>query len=154
MPNHIHFLIRVKSKAELIQHWLSTKKTAKVHDFTDAGELVSNTFSNLFNSYTKSYNTLFGRKGSLFIPRFKRKLVNSQEYLLTLVHYIHHNPVKAGLSENLLDWSYSSYGSIVMNDHSVVRSNEVVSWFDNVENFISVHRSETPFGSILEDLSL
>ena len=35
--------------------------------------------------------------------------VEGDRYLLTLVRYIHNNPVKAGLVERMEDWAYSSH---------------------------------------------
>ena len=55
--------------------------------------IVSQKFSNLFNSYTQVYNKENNRKGSLFVNRYKRILISDKKYLLKLIHYIHYNPV-------------------------------------------------------------
>jgi putative transposase len=132
MPNHLHFLVRIKKKEE-IEALFADKTSAKLP------VLLTQQFSNLFNSYTKCYNKLFQRKGSLFIPKYKRKLVTSRNYLLTLIHYIHYNPVEAGLSRDLVSWPFSSYRLILEGDYSFVKGPDVIEWYDDLENFKTVH---------------
>jgi len=44
----------------------------------------------------------------LFQDRFKSEKVESDEYLLTAIRYIHQNPVKAGMVKRAEDWEWSS----------------------------------------------
>jgi putative transposase len=141
MPNHIHFLVRIRDRDELTSYGNSKKQVNGNYTEEELNELASNSFSNLFNSYTKSYNKLLGRKGSLFMPRFKRKVVNSRNYLLTLIKYIHYNPVNAGLSKSLLNWEFSSYRSIVSHGESFINKKEIIGWFEDLENFQFAHGS-------------
>ncbi|GAM16246.1 hypothetical protein [Mesobacillus selenatarsenatis] len=46
--------------------------------------------------------------GHLFQDRFKSENVETEEYFLTVVRYIHQNPVKAGICSLLEDWEWSS----------------------------------------------
>ncbi|SFE93769.1 hypothetical protein SAMN04488541_101085 [Thermoflexibacter ruber] len=39
--------------------------------------------------------------GSLFIPNFKRKKIDTDEYLVRVLHYIHFNPLKHQLEKIL-----------------------------------------------------
>ena len=55
------------------------------------------------------YNVKYQRVGHLFQDRFKSDPVDDDAYLLTLIRYIHQNPVKAGLCEKSEDYSYSSW---------------------------------------------
>jgi len=50
-------------------------------------------FSHLFNAYSKYFNKMYGRHGSLFERSFKRIEITDKEYFKTLVTYIHNNPV-------------------------------------------------------------
>ena len=63
----------------------------------------------VFNSYTKAYNKMYERTGTLFEARFKAKHIASHEYLLHLCRYIHANPVKDGIVSNIVEWPYSNY---------------------------------------------
>jgi REP element-mobilizing transposase RayT len=59
--------------------------------------------------YTQWFNRRHGLDGQLFRGRYKAILVGEDEYLLGLVRYIHHNPLKAGLVKNLEDYPWSSH---------------------------------------------
>ena len=48
----------------------------------------------LSTSYTVYYNLRHNRHGHLFDGRYKSKLVDGDEYLLSLSRYVHLNPVK------------------------------------------------------------
>ncbi len=60
-------------------------------------------------SYVYWYNNKYERIGNLFQDRFKSEPVENDEYLLTVVRYIHQNPVKAGITKDLLKFKWSSY---------------------------------------------
>jgi len=59
-------------------------------------------------SYVYWYNDKYRRIGHLFQDRFKSEPIEDNDYLLTVVRYIHQNPVKVGLSID--NWtSYDDY---------------------------------------------
>ena len=89
MPNHFHVLVKIKTEEELL--WGK-----------NLSGLLSKQFSNLFNSYAKAYNKMYERKGSLFNRPFKSKLVSDDNYLTTLIYYIHHNPIHHGFTKYLV----------------------------------------------------
>jgi len=131
MPNHFYFLIRIKSEKQL---------AVTFPMFTE--KLLSKQFSNLFSSYTQAFNKQQKRMGSLFMKNFKRIRVNDQSYLLKLVHYIHHNPVEANLSERPEGWDHSSYHILLSDKPTFLKRNEIIGWFENKENFVHVHKRE------------
>lgn len=131
MPNHFHFLVKV------------LEPNGDLKGFENLSGLVSNQFSKLFNSYTKSFNSVYNRHGSLFQKPFKHVLVDSQNYLLTLIYYIHHNPIHHGFTENYVDWSWSSYPAIVGNSKTKVQRNKVIDLFGDREAFIFYFLSRT-----------
>lgn len=59
--------------------------------------------------YVRWYNTKYRRVGHLFQDRFKSEPIDSKEYLLTVLRYIHQNPVKAKICNNAEEYLYSSY---------------------------------------------
>lgn len=91
MDNHFHSVIRMNSEFESDKYWQP--------------------FSNFFNAYAKSVNKAIGRKGYFFQKSFKRKLIQSNEYLLTVIRYVHQNPQKHKFTENFQTYPYSSYHS-------------------------------------------
>ena len=133
MPNHFHFLIKIRSEKELIN---LNKVTTTPQDIP---KFCSKQFSNLFSSYTQAYNKQQNRMGSMFIKNFKRKEIDSEKYLYKLIHYIHYNPVEAGLSKDLLGWKYSSYPTIISTRPTFIKRQEVLQLYDGLENFLFTH---------------
>lgn len=79
-----------------------------VQHLQGVGHLISRGMQNLQSSYTKAMNKRYNRHGSLFQSHFKAKPVSSDHYLITLLTYIHQNPVRSGLVERAEDWLFSS----------------------------------------------
>ena len=67
------------------------------------------------SSFVYKYNEKYDRVGHLFQDRFKSEVVENDKYLLTVLRYIHNNPVVAGLVENIQDYKWSSYKNYVYN---------------------------------------
>ncbi len=95
MDNHIHLLIREKN------------------------EFIAQIIKRISSSYVYWYNQRYDRCGHLFQERFKSEVVESNEYLLTVLRYIHQNPVKAGITKNLEDYLWSSYDEYIGNPRIV-----------------------------------
>ena len=85
MPNHYHFLAQTP----------------------DAN--ISRCMRHIDGVYTQRYNRYHRCDGSLFRGRFKSILIDADQYLLQLVRYIHRNPVKAGLTDSLDRYLWSSH---------------------------------------------
>ena len=85
MDNHVHLLI---------------------HDARDQLDLI---MKKIAGSYAIYYNRKYDRFGHLFQDRYMSEAVDSDEYLLTVVRYIHRNPEKAGIAK-AEDYRWSSYG--------------------------------------------
>ena len=133
MPNHFHLLLRIKSLVALQTFTKSNGDNDKM------GKFVSKQFSNLFSSYTQAFNKQQGRMGSLFMKNFKRKHVTDSKYLQKLVHYIHRNPVEAGLCSKPGDWKFSSYLSILKEEKSFIQNKEILEYYGGKENFEYCH---------------
>jgi putative transposase len=70
---------------------------------------ISRCMRHLNSVYTQRYNKRYGFDGQLFRGRYKSILVCDDSHLLQLVRYIHKNPVKAGITEDMGDYEWSSY---------------------------------------------
>jgi REP element-mobilizing transposase RayT len=60
-------------------------------------------------SYSVWFNRRHQRSGHLFQGRFKSFLIENERYFTAMCHYIHGNPLRAGIAENLNDYRWSSY---------------------------------------------
>ncbi|MEW4925074.1 transposase [Algibacter sp. 2305UL17-15] len=120
LPNHFHILLRVKEECKL----------------------PSQQFSNLFNAYTKAMNKKYNRTGSLLEKPFKRINISNEEYLKTLVLYIHLNPEKHEISKDFSIYKYSSYQSIISQGKTNIPREEVIDWFGDLLNFKEAHKQK------------
>ena len=84
MDNHFHILLQtIEKPLQSIMHRVNSK-------------------------YSKYYNRKYGRKGHVFGERYKAILAQDERYLLTLLRYIHQNPVKAGICSRVDEYRWSS----------------------------------------------
>ncbi|EKB48516.1 transposase [Cecembia lonarensis] len=120
IPNHYHFLVKVNS------------------DISD--EQLVKAFSDFQNSYSKSYNKVFSRNGSLFQRKFKRKKIKSEEYLTRIIIYIHQNPVKHQLTKGPFEWRFSSFQAYLSDRSSKVSRELALEWFGGLEGFRIAHQ--------------
>lgn len=90
MPNHVHLLVQ----------------TAHVP--------LSRILQGLNQSYTMYFNRKYDTVGHLFQGRYKAIICDRDEYLLTLIKYIHLNPVRAAAAKRPDDYPWSSHHAYAM----------------------------------------
>jgi hypothetical protein len=61
-------------------------------------------------SFVWYYNQKYKTTGHLFQDRFRSENVESDRYLLTVLKYIHQNPVKAQIVKHVEQWRWSCLG--------------------------------------------
>lgn len=93
------------------------------------------------------YNIKYQRVGHLFQDRFKSEPVEDDEYFLTVIRYIHQNPIKSGLCKNLRDYQHSSYNEF-LNNSDFVDCSFVFEIIDQ-EDFL-LFNNETAFDKCLD----
>jgi hypothetical protein len=101
--------------------------------------LPSQSFSNLFNAYTKAFNKSYNRHGALFERPFRRKQINFDPYLQNVIAYIHNNPVHHNICEHPIQYPWSSYITCLSDKPTKLQRTEVISIFNDVENFKLAH---------------
>ena len=134
LPNHFHFLTRIKDE-QTVEQTFRVSETLKVLK-------PSQQFSNLFNAYAKAINKAYHRTGSLFQHPFGRIAVTSDSHFMMLVTYIHQNPQKYGLVRGFRTWSHSSYKAHLSARSTRLRRDEVLAWFDGPAGFEAAHRAD------------
>ena len=72
-------------------------------------EPISLVLKRICSSFVYWYNLKYDRTGHLFQERYKSEVVEDDPYFLTVIRYIHQNPVKAGMVKNVSDYKWSSY---------------------------------------------
>jgi REP element-mobilizing transposase RayT len=61
------------------------------------------------SQYARSTNKKINRSGHLFERRHRAILVQADSYLKELIRYIHQNPLRAGMVDDLTDYQWSSH---------------------------------------------
>lgn len=84
MGNHYHFFIQMlNTPISKIMHQINTR-------------------------YAMYYNKRHKRSGHVFQNRYKGILVQNDSYFVTLIKYIHNNPVAAGICNSMEEYKWSS----------------------------------------------
>lgn len=86
MGNHVHLLLKVGK------------------------EPLEQVMRRVCGSYVYWYNLKYQRIGNLFQDRFKSEPVDNESYLLTVLRYIHQNPLKV---DRNIEYKWSSYKEYV-----------------------------------------
>ena len=108
MGNHIHLLIKPERESlELI-------------------------FKRIGSRYVYWYNWKYHRTGHLFQDRYKSEPVDDESYFLTVLRYIHQNPIKANLCNKIGDYKYSSYQEYESENSSIIDTNMALSITDKI----------------------
>jgi putative transposase len=89
MGNHVHILLKVIK------------------------EPLEQVMRRICGRYVYWYNFKYDRIGNLFQGRFKSEPVEDDTYFLTVLRYIHQNPIKAGLAFMLEDYKWSSFNEYI-----------------------------------------
>lgn len=89
MSNHIHLLIK------------------------EGTEELGTVFKRIGVTYVYWYNWKYNRRGHLFQDRYKSEAVENDSYFLTVLRYIHQNPLKAGMVNKISEYPWSSYGEYI-----------------------------------------
>ena len=116
MNNHAHFLI-----------------------YTENINLVSKLMKMVNTSYAIYYNKNKERCGYVFRDRFKSEEILSQKHIVSCIHYIHNNPVKAKMCLSQSEYKYSSYNEY-KNKPYLINKNKVMEilrkYNINIEMFL------------------
>lgn len=108
MDNHAHMLIEVRNKP------------------------LSKTMQLIQQTFTQYYNKINRRTGHVFEQRYKAVLCDKDKYLLSLIKYIHNNPVRAGISD--INYKWSSHKEYKENDEIYCSIQFPLSIFSNRRN--------------------
>jgi REP element-mobilizing transposase RayT len=120
MGNHIHLLIKEEKE--------------------DLGIIMRR----IGASYVYWYNLKYDRYGHLFQDRYKSEVVEDESYFLTVLRYIHQNPIKAGMVPDVGSYKWSSYIEYI-GKKEIVDTDFILGLFSRdrkkaLESFEAFHR--------------
>ena len=99
MGNHIHLLIKEEQEG------------------------LDPIFRRIDSRFVYWYNAKYDREGHLFQDRYRAESIDNEEYLFTVLRYIHQNPVKASLCETVDEYEFSSYSEFITGQNIVDTGN-------------------------------
>ena len=99
-------LVLAKQQAERRVEKIRSRFTRRMHD-------LSEFMKSLLERFTKWFNRMHSRTGTLWEDRFKSVIVESGIAARTMAAYIDLNPVRAGMVKDPADYRWSSYGEAV-----------------------------------------
>ena len=134
LPNHFHFLIRVKDAPEGLEGGYSKR--------------ISRCFANHFSAYSLAINKNYGRVGSLFQKNFRRREIDTNQYFEKILFYIHTNAQKHGLVKHFSAHPHNSYHSILSDNPTALMRDDVLKAFSSKDQFIDAHNR---YSSWLDD---
>lgn len=129
LKNHFHLLARVKENVEVPRR--DGKGMFRLN--------ASKQLGHFFNSYAQSINKAHKRTGPLFESPFERKLVDDESYLMSVIYYCNRNAVHHGFVNDLRDWKYSSYHSVLADDDTIIAMDEIIRRFGSIARFEEAH---------------
>lgn len=127
MDNHLHLLIEV------------------------ASHRLAQIMQGIQQAYSKSFNRQYDRVGHVFQKRYDARLCTVDSYLLSVLKYIHINPVKAGITITP-NYQWSSHNSYIRRDFSFIDADKILALFsNNLDQSISQY---IDFMQALDDIDL
>lgn len=131
MDNHVHLLVK------------------------EVEVTVSEYIKRICSSYVYWYNMKYDRCGHLFQDRFKSEVVETRAYFFTVLRYIHQNPLKAGIADNVFDSNWTSIGEY-LDQPTIVDTKFVLSLFsehrEKAIQLIARYMNEISDDLCMEDL--
>jgi len=128
LPNHFHFLIRVRENP--------------------SGVSASELWRRFAIGFTMAINKQQGRRGSLFQEHPKSLRIKEESHLLSVIRYIHRNPAHHGVTADWENWRYSSYSAILGSVETRVARAGVLGLFGGVDAFRDFHLAEAKVSDV------
>lgn len=107
---------------------------------------ISKTFQSVGRKYVQYFNHTHKRSGTLWEGRYRATVVDSETYLLKLMHYIEMNPVRAGMVAQPKEYKWSShrryaYGEDDLNLNWLVEHDQYICLGENVNTRKAAYRA-------------
>ncbi len=141
VPNHYHFLVKVKDIEEID---VSLEKTNAAKKYSNGEESINffleNQLSRMLSGIAIKYNNRSGKVGALFKEGTKRVELKTESRVIYQLCYIHHNVIHHHLGKNYGDWKYSSYIAYLSDKDSQLDRSFVIELMGGIDVFHDLHR--------------
>ncbi|TCT12216.1 REP element-mobilizing transposase RayT [Natranaerovirga pectinivora] len=109
-----------------------------IHLLIMESEDIGTSIKRITVGYVTWHNNKYGRTGHLFQNRYNSEVVESESYLLTVLRYIHQNPVKARMvdkAEQYIWSSYKEYELVYQQKETFINDRVVKNYFKKICDF-------------------
>ncbi|NTW71166.1 MAG: transposase [Eubacteriaceae bacterium] len=111
-----------------------------VHILMKEGEELGISIKRIAISYAQWHNGKYARVGHLFQNRFLSEPVENEEYLISVLRYIHQNPVNAYMVASCEEYEWSSYMAYInlyenRSDVKIIDPEIIFELIDSKNNF-------------------
>jgi putative transposase len=103
MPDHVHILCKTTDSSH------RRLENLRFDGMMDCGTVGFPTRGDTISDFIKSVRGTFSRqihRGQIWHPRFYDRIIQNEQQLEIIIHYITQNPIKAGLPEK---WQHHPY---------------------------------------------
>jgi len=140
----IEKMIKAKEKAEfkIIAYCLMSNH---VHLLLEESEEIGTSIKRMTVAYVQWHNNKYGRTGHLFQNRYNSEVVEDDRYLVTVVRYVHRNPLKAKMVKQIADYQWSSYESYLSSYKGIssdIDTQRIHAYFNQIEDFERFSKEE------------
>ena len=123
MDNHVHLLLQ------------------------EVDQDISMSIKRVSGRYAQWYNNKYERCGHLFQERFRSEVVENDAYFLTVLRYIHQNPIQIGMSEHINNIYWTSYSEYITSP-TIINTDFGLGLFSEIHEqakrkFIAFHLAES-----------
>ena len=98
---------------------------------------ISKTFQSAGRKYVQYFNCTYRRSGTLWEGRYRATVVDSEQYLLSIMRYIELNPVRAGMVAHAREYPWSSHRRYAYGDTSAN-----LSWLIEPDQYMNIDRTD------------
>jgi REP element-mobilizing transposase RayT len=117
MPSHFHWIVEVNPKFGTISDIMRDIKKYSAWDILEDIEKNNKHIISIFKTAAKGYPD---QKRKLWMPRFDDEVIRNDKMFWAKLHYIHNNPLEAGLVRRPENYKYSSARNYISGDHSIL----------------------------------
>jgi REP element-mobilizing transposase RayT len=141
LPNHFHLVVQIKNTEEIIQVYNQMKTRPFDGSLDMLSDFTMERFSNLLNSYAKSFNKIYKRRGALFMDYMRRNLAEDDYLTRTFILYTHRNALHHGLVNDMGEWMFDSYNILLGNTETWIRRDLAFLTFGDRKKFVDFHQT-------------
>jgi len=118
--SHFHWIINVNQNSGTVSDIMRDIKKYSAWDIMEVIEKEDKDLMEIFYNEGRKFSN---HKRKFWMKRFDDEVIRNEKMFWTKLHYIHRNPVEAGLVDSPEKYKYSSAVNYINNDHTIIKVN-------------------------------